>query len=121
MVRLGPKLERRQLVLFRAVDIGAELFAITATCVRARMLVKHGNKEALSLADLFCRAARVRIDHLFAGFYGDFDGEMYRVAQAVMRGDHAWLESGIISMMGEHEADASLTAEVRERELAQLL
>ena len=43
MVRLGPKLERRQLVLFRAVDIGAELFAMTAACVRARMLAKEGN------------------------------------------------------------------------------
>jgi alkylation response protein AidB-like acyl-CoA dehydrogenase len=102
MVRLGPKLERRQLVLFRAVDIGAELFAMTASCVRARMLEKQGNREAATLADLFCRAARVRVRQLFDSFYGDFDGEMYRVAQQVMRGDHAWLETGIISMLDEH-------------------
>src|SRR3982751_5921247 len=44
MVRLGPKLERRQLVLFRAVDIGAELFAMTASCVRAQALGREGNK-----------------------------------------------------------------------------
>jgi hypothetical protein len=102
MVRLGPKLERRQLVLFRAVDIGAELFAMTASCVRARMLEKQGNREAATLADLFCRAARVRVRQLFDSFYGDFDGELYRVAQQVMRGDHAWLETGIISMLDEH-------------------
>jgi len=102
MVRLGPKLERRQLVLFRAVDIGAELFAMTASCVRARMLAKQGNREASTLADLFCRAARVRIGQLFDSFYGDFDGEMYRVAQQVMRGEHAWLETGIISLLDEH-------------------
>jgi alkylation response protein AidB-like acyl-CoA dehydrogenase len=102
MVRLGPKLERRQLVLFRAVDIGAELFAMTASCVRAQMLSKQGNRDATTLANLFCRAARVRVKQLFDSFYGDFDGEMYRVAQQVMRGDHAWLETGIISMLDEH-------------------
>src|SRR6476620_7229969 len=101
MVKLGPKLERRQLVLFRAVDIGAELFAVTASCVRARVLAKQGNKEASTLADLFCRAARVRIGQLFDSFYGDYDGEMYRVAQQVMRGEHAWLETGIISLLDE--------------------
>ena len=101
MVKLGPKLERRQLVLFRAVDIGAELFAMAAACVRAQMLGKAGNREAATLADLFCRAARVRIAHLFDSFYGDFDGQMYRVAQQVMRGDHAWLETGIISLLDE--------------------
>jgi hypothetical protein len=102
MVRLGPKLERRQLVLFRAVDIGAELFAMAASCVKARMLAKQGNREASALADLFCRAARVRIGQLFDSFYGDYDGEMYRVAQQVMRGEHAWLETGIISLLDEH-------------------
>src|SRR5437763_2894424 len=45
MVLLGPKLERRQLVLFRAVDIGAELFALSAACVRAHKLTKDGNQQ----------------------------------------------------------------------------
>ncbi len=99
MVRLGPKLEQRQLVLFRAVDIGAELFAMAASCVKAQMLAKQGNNEATALADLFCRAARVRIEQLFDGFYGKYDGEMYRVAQQVMRGEHSWLETGIISLL----------------------
>src|SRR5262249_43179260 len=107
MVRLGPKLERRQLVLFRAVDIGAELFAMAASCVRANMLAKQGNKDAIAVADLFCRAAKVRIEHLFDAFYGDFDGEMYRVAQQVMRGEHAWLETGIIKMTEEESAAPS--------------
>ena len=45
MVRLGPKLERRQMVLFRAVDIGAELFAMSAACTRAQMLAKTRRRE----------------------------------------------------------------------------
>jgi alkylation response protein AidB-like acyl-CoA dehydrogenase len=106
MVRLGPKLERRQLVLFRAVDIGAELFAMAASCVRAQMLARQGNTEATALADLFCRASRQRVHALFENFYGQYDAEMYRVAQQVLKGEHAWLESGIISMLEPHEEEA---------------
>src|SRR5262249_2444610 len=110
MVRLGPKLERRQLVLFRAVDIGAELFAMTAACVKARKLEKEGNTEASMLADLFCRAAEVRIERLFGDFYGRYDREMYRVAQQVMRGEYAWLEQGIIDMVEPEEGGAAPSA-----------
>ncbi|MGH7615824.1 MAG: acyl-CoA dehydrogenase family protein, partial [Gemmatimonadaceae bacterium] len=114
-----PKLERRQLVLFRAVDIGAELFAVTAACVKARMLAKQGNDAANVLADLFCRAARVRIDRLFADFYGTYDSEMYRVAQAVMRGEHAWLESGIIDPIDDRATAAARTSVASEKEVPQ--
>ncbi|MEO7455358.1 MAG: acyl-CoA dehydrogenase family protein, partial [Gemmatimonadaceae bacterium] len=68
MARFGPGLERRQMVLFRAVDIGADLFAMTAACVRAQMLAKQGNQEATELADLFCREARQRIATTFKRF-----------------------------------------------------
>lgn len=118
MVRLGPKLERRQLVLFRAVDIGAELFAMTAACVRAQMLAKEGNKEAAALADLFCRAAQVRVEQLFGDFYGHYDSEMYRVAQQVMRGEHAWLEDGIIDIVGTETPEPSASESSRAREVA---
>ena len=99
MVRFGPKLERRQMVLFRAVDIGAELFAMAAACVRAQMLAQEGNREATELADLFCREARQRIKTNFARFYGKHDGAIYRVAQHVLAGEHAWLEEGIVGLL----------------------
>jgi alkylation response protein AidB-like acyl-CoA dehydrogenase len=101
MARFGSKLERRQMVLFRAVDIGADLFAMTATCVRARMLAKQGNKEAIELADLFCREARQRIATNFKRFYGKNDKRIYKVAGRVLAGDHAWLEQGIVGMPKE--------------------
>src|SRR6185295_13564214 len=41
MVRFGPKLERRQAVLGRLVEIGAELLAISAACARAQALTKR--------------------------------------------------------------------------------
>ena len=99
MARFGPKLERRQMVLFRAVDIGADLFAMTAACVRARMLAQQGNTEAMELADLFCREARQRITTNFHRFYGKNDAAIYRVSQRVLEGRHAWLEQGIVGIM----------------------
>ena len=100
MARFGARLERRQLVLFRGVDIGAELFAMTSACVRARMLAEQGNTEATELADLFCREARGRIAASMRQFYGANDAASYRVAQRVLAGEHAWLEQGIVGLMG---------------------
>lgn len=111
MVRFGPKLERRQMVLFRAVEIGAELFAMTSSCVRARMLAKAGNEGAAALADLFCREASARIEDRFRRFFGTSDAEMYRVAQQVLRGEHAWLESGIIRWIDADERVAGQSSD----------
>jgi alkylation response protein AidB-like acyl-CoA dehydrogenase len=116
MVRHGPKLERRQMILFRAVDIGAELYAIAAACVRARMLAQRGQVEAERLADVFCREARLRIRRLFASLDGRNDVAHYRLAQEVLRGEHTWLEAGIMAPPSslepaeevESEADVAL-------------
>jgi alkylation response protein AidB-like acyl-CoA dehydrogenase len=111
MVRFGPKLERRQMVLFRAVDIGAELFAMTAACVNAHRLAKQGNQRASMLADLFCREARVRVETLFDRFYGKNDNATYKIAQQVLRGEHAWLETGIIGMVTDEFASEAAEQE----------
>ena len=99
MVRFGPKLERRQMVLFRAVEIGAELYAIAAACVRARMLEQRGNPNAIELADVFCREAKERVRVNFRQLFGPNDGAIYRLAQRVLKGEHAWLESGAVQWM----------------------
>jgi len=99
MVRFGPKLERRQMVLFRAVDVGAELFAMSAACVRAHMLDREGVPQGMTLADAFCREARGRVAASFRALYGKHDPALYRLAQQVLRGEHAWLEQGIVGLM----------------------
>ncbi len=93
MARFGPKLEREQVLLGRFVDIGTELFAITATCARAQDLDKPTARE---LADYFCRTARIRIDMLFQGLHENADKAGYRIAQKVLTGELAWLEAGIL-------------------------
>ncbi|HEX7938470.1 MAG TPA: hypothetical protein VF483_05715, partial [Gemmatimonadaceae bacterium] len=101
MVRFGPKLERKQMVLFRAVDIGAELFAIAATCSKAMQDAKGGHTGAVALADVFCREAKTRINELFRNLYGPTDERVYRLSQQVLRGEQAWMETGIISPIGQ--------------------
>ena len=84
------------MVLFRAVDIGAELFAMSAACSRAQMLRKSGDANAVDLADLFCREARLRIRAHFDNLFGVNDAALYRVSQQVLKGEFEWLERGII-------------------------
>jgi alkylation response protein AidB-like acyl-CoA dehydrogenase len=103
MIRFGPKLERKQMVLFRAVDIGAELFAMSAACVRAHMLEKHGTPQAVALADVFCLEARERIRVLFDNLFGPNDPALYKLAMEVLRGEHAWLEQGIVSSVADFD------------------
>src|SRR5262245_48230621 len=100
MVRFGPKLEKRQSVLFRVVDIGAELFAMAAACSRARLLQKDpaAAQGALDLADVFCRQARRRVEDSFDGLFDNDDVATYRVAQDVLAGKHGWLEEGVVDM-----------------------
>jgi len=109
MVRFGPKLERRQLVLFRAVDIGAELFAMSASITRAKMLAKEGNKDAIELADYFCREARIRVEQSFRELYGPNDDAMRRVAKHVLAGEHTWMERGIVGLMTGASKSATAT------------
>ncbi len=98
MIRFGPSLEKRQAVLGRLVDIGAELLAISASCSRAVSLVRSdpSNRGPIALADLFSRQARRRIRTLFGGLRRNDDPRTYRTAQDVLAGTHRWLEEGIL-------------------------
>jgi hypothetical protein len=105
MVRFGPKLERKQMVLFRAVDIGAELYAMAAACARATMLATKLNQpEAIQLADVFCTEARERIAQHFRALFGAHDDKLYKLAMSVLKGEHAWLEQGIVDEAYYHDA-----------------
>lgn len=97
MARLGPALERRQSLLFRLVDVGAELFAMAAVCIRAKELNASdpGGEGPVVMADLFCRGARRRIAGHFRAVARNDDEFRYRVAQQVLGGEHRWLEAGV--------------------------
>jgi hypothetical protein len=98
MARFGPKLDREQLLLSRFVGIATELFAMSATCSFAQHKIDSGEPadEVLSLANYFCRSARLRIDHHFAGTSENVDKRGYDLTQELMAGKHDWLRQGIV-------------------------
>ena len=99
MLRFGPKLEQRQSVLFRLVDVGAELFAMTASCARVQMLKKKdpaAGARAEKIAALFCEQARHRVRVKFQEMWSSADVPTYRAAQEVLKGEHLWLEKGLV-------------------------
>jgi alkylation response protein AidB-like acyl-CoA dehydrogenase len=94
MSRWQGKLEHKQRFLGRIVDIGAELFAMTAACVRAQRDRTDGS--AVELADAFCRQARVRSDQLFDELWRNSDDTDRALAHKVLDGRYTWLEAGIL-------------------------
>ncbi len=106
MVRFGPALEKKQAVLGRLVDIGAELFVMTAVVSRAQMLAKDGAAEpgAESVADLHCRRARRRIAESFRRLWRNDDGATYAIARRFLESELTWLERGVVSMDVYREA-----------------
>jgi len=96
MMRFQAKLERKQMVLFRIVDIGTDLFAMSATISYATMLAKNGQANAFDLADVFCHEARKRIDQNFEVLFDNYDEKEYRVVQNLMKGDYEWLEGRLV-------------------------
>jgi alkylation response protein AidB-like acyl-CoA dehydrogenase len=103
MSRWQGRMELKQNFLARIVDIGAELFAISAACVRAQHLAASSDHglEARQLADTFCRQARVRTDELFDRLWTNTDGPDRALARAVLRGSVSWLEAGIVDLSRE--------------------
>ena len=98
MGKYQAKLERKQALLGRFVDVGAELYAISAAVVRAHAMRNEPNgREAQRMADVFSRRARLRIRRLFAEIDRNADDATYRLAQEVLAGKHAWVEAGAIS------------------------
>jgi hypothetical protein len=98
MIRFGPRLEKKQSVLFRLVEVGAELLAISAACARAMMMVKQqpSNRGPVRMADVFSRQSRRKVRHLFDSVFQNDDHRTYQLAQSVLKGNETWLEAGMV-------------------------
>ncbi|MFD9075788.1 acyl-CoA dehydrogenase, partial [Streptomyces lasiicapitis] len=103
MSRWQGRMETKQGFLGRIVDIGAELFAMSAACVRAELLrtTEEYGREAYQLADTFCRQSRIRVDELFGRLWTNTDDQDRRVVKGVLSGTYTWLEQGVIDPSGD--------------------
>jgi alkylation response protein AidB-like acyl-CoA dehydrogenase len=98
MLRFGPKLERKQAFLFRAVDVALELFALSAAVTRAARTKGPEREQTLLVAGQFARMARRRIDDVLRDMWSNDDLEKTELAASVLAGEQVWLEQGTMGV-----------------------
>jgi alkylation response protein AidB-like acyl-CoA dehydrogenase len=103
MSRWQGRMETKQGFLSRIVDIGAELFAMSAACVRAEKVrrdsLSSGSEDgraAYQLADVFCMQSRLRVEELFGRLWHNTDDLDRKVVTGILDGTYTWLEDGIV-------------------------
>ncbi len=86
------------MILGRLMEIGTELFAISATCSYAvSMHQKNPNDNTpIELADFFCNLARRRIGLLEDALSQNDDRQSNIIAKKVLDQEFLWLEEGIM-------------------------
>ena len=98
MLKYQQRLESKQSILNRIVDIGTELFVMAASCAYADALSKNDQTKsnALDLADVFCCEARKRIEENFKASCRNFDKKHLSISKRLLSDQYAWLETDII-------------------------
>lgn len=98
MAKYQQKLERKQMILSRLMEIGTELFVMSATCSYAVMKLKENpsDKTPVELADYFCRMSKRRVLDHFKSLTDNEDKTANALAKRVMEDDLKWLEEGIV-------------------------
>jgi hypothetical protein len=96
MAKYQQKLESKQSILNRVVDIGTDLFAMSASCSYAALLAKKGQSNAVELADAFCHDARARIEIAFREGKNNHDSSHLKMAKKILAKEFEWMENEII-------------------------
>ena len=98
MAKYQQRLEREQLIMANFVDIGTDLFAMSATLSYADALlgqVSGEERQALQeLVDLFCSDARKRITENFKAVKENHNKKYSTIAKYAMEQKYEWLCEG---------------------------
>jgi len=97
MVRHGAGLEKRQLQLSRFVEIGTELFVLSASILRAESLYHHGHNEygraeLLTLSKYLLHSARLKVRARFKALKENCDQEARQLDRVVLAEGLEYLE-----------------------------
>jgi hypothetical protein len=96
-------MEQKGALLGRIVDIGAEVFAISAACTYASTLARESPErkaEIFELAALFCQQARRRAEVKFDELWHNDDDAQYATAQKILEGRYEFFEADIVDPAG---------------------
>jgi hypothetical protein len=91
------KMAEKQLLINRFVEIGTELFIMSAACSYADSLKADGPNaaNAVELADYYCKEATIRIKKLFSDIGRNNDAATLKLNHRFMQGEFEWLEDEI--------------------------
>lgn len=105
MAKHKEKLEQKQMALGRLMEVGTELFAISACCSYAEMLFEKNpdDMSPIHLARHFARLSKRRINTHFKGIGCNDDDSANKVAESLLKGDMKWMEEGLIRMGPEEK------------------
>ena len=95
------KMAEKQLLINRFVQIGTELFIMSAVCSYADSLRKQGGADqanAQDLADYYCKEAKLRINKLFSDIAKNNDKATIKLNNKFMEGKFGWLEDEIVAV-----------------------
>lgn len=88
MLRYGPKIDKKQVLLGRFIEIGAELFAMSSSAAYASQLIQSGeagnSEDLIKLVKYFCQASRVKVAGLFHEVKRNADTTGYQLARSTL-------------------------------------
>jgi len=98
-------LEYKQRTLARIVDVGTDLFSITACAAKAGHLIRQGHNktEVMKLMHAYFTFARQRIDTNFGLLWKSYDKEQRSLSKDVLADRVLWLEEGVMPQNWEGE------------------
>jgi len=115
MMVYREKMERKQVFLFRLVDVVNELFAMTASIARAIALEKRnapGAADAAELAEMFCNNSRRVVEERFYSLWNNDDDQKVAITKKVMGDAYTWMEEmpNLLDAVDSADAEAEAPA-----------